>query len=460
MNATHRAARAARIVELNGRPNKLLRSAIEREIERALLERNGSGAAPREKLLPEASPAPLPDVREMSPPPNGLTDDDQIGVADELLSALPYGVLICRYAVPGRFVLARANRAVETVTGLSVDECIGKNLADIWPGANTPAFATLAQKVLRTGEPALLEGPVGEGTRAAAAFRVHAFRISPRRLAILFEDVSEEMQTEKQRRKTDTHNRHIQRHESLGALAGGIAHEFNNLLVGVLGNADLALLEMTPQSPARDRIEDLKEAALRASEITAQMLTYSGKGHLVVENVNLNDLVRDACRLPALSASGKIDLVCELDEHLPDSLADIAQMRQVIANLLTNAAEAIGTTSGKIVVRTGITAVCSTDSAEICLDDDLAAVDYAFVEVSDTGCGMDAEFAARVFDPFFTTKFMGRGMGMAAGLGIARAHGGSIKVASRPGKGTSFTLMLPLHDGPAPDDTPTYHSSP
>lgn len=462
MNARNRAARAARTVELNGRPNQLLRAAIEREIEKALLEHNGSVAALRDKLL-QAADASAPQNAPGTPlPSDGDTRDDETdaGVTDEVIAAIPYGILVCRYAVPGRFVVDRANRAAERATGIRADECIGKDLADVWPQADVPAFVAVAQEVLRTGEPALLDDGLGEDSRAAEPLRVHAFRMSSRRLAILFEDVSEQKSAETQRRKTETHNRHIQRHESLGALAGGIAHEFNNLLVGILGNADLALLEMSQQSPARDRIEDLKEAALRASEITAQMLTYSGKGHLVLERANLNDLVREARRLPALSKSGKIELVCELDESLPESRVDITQIRQVVASLLTNAAEAIGDAPGKIVIRTGISVARSTDSAEICLDDDLAAVDYTFIAVSDTGCGMDSEMAARVFDPFFTTKFMGRGMGMAAALGMARAHGGSIKVASRPGKGTAFTLMLPHREESLLHDVPTGHSSP
>ena len=458
MKARDRAARAARVAELNGRPNKVLRAAIERQIERALLDRNGA-AALRERLLriPQASASRSPQAPPLPAESDAGAGDDE-ALAAEVLAAMPCGVLICRYAVPGRFVLERANPAARTATGIPVDERVGEGLADVWPTAATPAFATIAQEVLRTGEPAPLDDGWDKGGRSAKAFRAYAFRMSPRRLAILFEDVTKRHTDEKQRRRIESHDRNIQRHESLGALAGGIAHEFNNLLVGILGNADLALLEMTQQSPARDRIEDLKEAALRASEITAQMLTYSGKGHLVLERVNLNDLVREACRLPVLSESGKIELVCDLDDNLPDSRLDIAQIRHVIVHLLTNAAEAIGDAPGKITVRTGVSTLPSTDSAEICLDDDLAAVDKVFVEVSDTGCGMEAEKAAHVFDPFFTTKFMGRGMGMAASLGIARAHGGSIKVASRPGNGATFTLMLPPPEPPSPDDAPSDRS--
>jgi len=462
MRTRQRAARAARTVELDGRPNKLLRDAIEREIEKALLQRNGSAPAPRQKLL-QAAHVPKPqDVPATPPIVDGvpLYDDPDAGVADEVIASMPYGILVCRYVVPGRFVLERANRAAETAAGIRVHDCVGKDLADIWPDADTSAFATVAQEVLRTGQAALLDDCLGKSIRPAEAFRIHAFRMSPRRLALLFEDVTKRNTAEKQRRKTETHDRNIQRHKSLGALAGGIAHDFNNLLVGILGNADLALLEMTQQSPARDRIEDLKEAALRASEITAQMLIYSGKGHLVLERANLNDLVREACHMPMLSETGKIELVCDLDENLPDSRLDIAQIRHVIVHLLTNAAEAIGDAPGKITVRTGVSALPSTDSAEICLDDDLAVVDKVFVEVSDTGCGMEAETAARVFDPFFSTKFMGRGMGMAAALGIARAHGGSIKVASRPGKGTTCTLMLPRPGDTPPDVVPPGYASP
>lgn len=238
-----------------------------------------------------------------------------------------------------------------------------------------------------------------------------------------------------------------QKLESLGVLAGGIAHDFNNLLTSVIGYSELARTHLSATSAATGFIDAAVTGAQRAAELTQQMLAYSGKGAIVVEPVDLSWLVSDITRLLEVSISKKCVMRFELPEQLPMCMADATQLRQVIMNLIINASDAIGDRSGVISVTTGVAWCDQQYLAENFIDDKLAEGMYVHLEVADTGCGMSAETRARIFDPFFTTKFTGRGLGLAAVLGIVRAHKGTIRVYSEFGRGTTFKMILPA----APD---------
>ncbi|MGK2964986.1 MAG: PAS domain S-box protein, partial [Tepidiformaceae bacterium] len=265
-------------------------------------------------------------------------------------------------------------------------------------------------------------------------------------------DLTDRHLAEEERRRFDQQVQHAQKLESLGILAGGIAHDFNNLLVGVLGNAGLALMELPPDSPARRTITDIETAAKRAADLTRQMLAYSGKGQFVVETVDLSNVVREMAALLEVSISKRVTVRYDFPAGLPHIEADATQLRQVIMNLLTNASDAIGDGDGLITVRTGTFFADRAYLAETYLDNELPEGTYVSLEVSDTGSGMDPETRARIFDPFFSTKFTGRGLGLAAVLGIIRGHRGAIKVYSEPGRGTTFRVLFPPAEsaGPAP----------
>ncbi|MCA1989048.1 MAG: PAS domain S-box protein [Desulfarculus sp.] len=258
------------------------------------------------------------------------------------------------------------------------------------------------------------------------------------------QDISEQVQAEAERRRLESQIQHAQKLESLGVLAGGIAHDFNNLLVAILGNADLALMDLPPESPARSRVLALRDTAIRASELSNQMLAYSGKGRFMVEALNLNRLVEEMANLLRVSIAKNVVLKFNFHPGLPLVEADAAQIRQVVMNLITNAGEAIGDKSGVVSLSTGLTEVDRDYFTGTFVDDDLPEGYYAYLEVSDTGQGMDAATRSRIFDPFFTTKFTGRGLGLSAVLGIVRGHRGAIKVYSEPGRGSSFKVLLPI----------------
>jgi two-component system, cell cycle sensor histidine kinase and response regulator CckA len=227
--------------------------------------------------------------------------------------------------------------------------------------------------------------------------------------------------------------RQSQRLESLGVLAGGIAHDFNNLLTGILGNASLADERLKPGDPARPLIRNVVAASQRAAELTQQLLAYAGKGRVCVEPLDLGDLVRNF--MPLVRPSIPMGVELGMDLAPAPIKADAGQIHQLVMNLVINAAEAISN-AGTVLITTKIEEVGTSAHR-------LAPGKYACLKVSDTGCGMDQETLAHIFEPFFSTKFSGRGLGLAATLGIVHAHHGSIAVESVPGKGTMFTVWLP-----------------
>jgi len=256
-------------------------------------------------------------------------------------------------------------------------------------------------------------------------------------------DITRQRKAEEDRRQLEAQVQHAQKLESLGVLAGGIAHDFNNMLVAILGNADLALMDIGEYSPARRSVEEIKRASIRASELTNQMLAYSGRGRFVVERVDLNELIREMGQLLKVSISKQAELKFQLAEALPAVEADLTQIRQVVLNLITNASDALSETAGTITVRTRAIDADRRMLSETYLGEGLPEGQYVLMEVIDTGCGMDEQTLERIFDPFFSTKFTGRGLGLAAVLGIVRGHRGTIRVRSRPGKGTAFSILLP-----------------
>jgi CheY-like chemotaxis protein len=226
-------------------------------------------------------------------------------------------------------------------------------------------------------------------------------------------------------------------------LAGGIAHDFNNLLTGMLGYAELALLNLAPDAPARAHLDQIRQAALRAADLAQQMLAYAGRGRLVLQTIDLARLVMDIARLLQAALPKHTVVRFEHTPGLPAIEGDPTQIRQVIMNLLTNAAEAIGTENGMVMVRTGWVYAQPADLVSPYLHEELPAGSYVTLEVADTGCGMDEAILAKIFDPFFTTKFTGRGLGLAAVLGIVRSHQGTIQVTSQPRQGTTFRVLFP-----------------
>jgi PAS domain S-box-containing protein len=266
-------------------------------------------------------------------------------------------------------------------------------------------------------------------------------------------DITERKRAEAEKLAMERKLLESQKLESLGVLAGGIAHDFNNLLTGIMGNASLLGYELPRESSLHPHLRQIESAALRAAELCQQMLAYSGKGRFVVGPVDLGTLIQETVPLLRASIGKSVRLQFRLAERLPPVMADGTQMRQILMNLVINASDAIGDRGGDIVLTTG---TVEADATLLRGAEQGAATTpgpCVFLEVRDTGCGMSPETRARIFDPFYTTKFAGRGLGLAAVLGIVRGHGGALFVESEPGKGSTFRLLLPARQD-ADGDTP------
>jgi PAS domain S-box-containing protein len=257
-------------------------------------------------------------------------------------------------------------------------------------------------------------------------------------------DITDQVEAEQRRQKLADQTKEAQRLESLGVLAGGIAHDFNNILVAILGYSDLALHKLPPLSPVRPLIEKIMKGGERAADLCSQMLAYSGKRQLATAAIDINTVVEEMSHLLEVSVSKKAVLKFELAANLPAVEADGTQLPQVVMNLIVNASEAIGEKAGVIGVSTGVVE-CDSEywKKTVFPGEEIAEGVYVYLEVSDTGCGMDEETKQRIFDPFFTTRFTGRGLGLAIVLGIARAHKGVIELNSEPSKGTTIKVLFP-----------------
>ena len=235
------------------------------------------------------------------------------------------------------------------------------------------------------------------------------------------------------------------RQDSLGTLAGGIAHDFNNLLTGMLGHAALARQHAQAGTPLHAHLEEVEKLCLRAADLCRQMLAYAGRTHLVFSPLDLNRLLQDSLRILRLSLPRHVALEFLPRSTLPEIHADAVPVWQAILSLVVNAGEACGAKGGQVAIMTG-TAIL--DEAFLKVHAPLRAVaagEFVYVEVRDSGCGMTEDIRARMFEPFFSTKSTGRGMGLSAVQGTVHGHGGVITVSTAPGHGTTVRSLFPQH---------------
>ncbi len=257
---------------------------------------------------------------------------------------------------------------------------------------------------------------------------------------LVFRDISERRKKEELEREHQDHFRESARLESLGRMAGGIAHDFNNLLTAVLGNASLLAETAVPEDVPI--VSEIIEAAERAAALTKQMLAYSGKEWLDMVALDLNAHVGNNLSTMRASLPGNVSFEVELGPPGYAVRADAIQFQQVILNILTNAAEALENRPGRISIRTGVV-IDRPGRLSPHLSYPVPAGTYGLIEIRDNGIGMSPEVLRKIFDPFFTTKFTGRGLGLAALVGLVKGHQGDIGVQSKPGVGTSFRVFLP-----------------
>ena len=268
---------------------------------------------------------------------------------------------------------------------------------------------------------------------------------------IVTTDMTARRQADEERARMSSQLQNAQRLESLGVLAGGIAHDFNNLLMGILGNTSLVLSTLPPPSPHRYNLEQIEKAATHAADLTRQLLAYAGKGPMPAETIHVNHLLRDVGTLLEVTVARNAEVHMELAPDLPAVEGAVTQLKQVVVNLSSNASEAMEGRRGNIWFRTHVRQAGRRDLETGYVDDKLPEGRYVVLEVEDDAGGISPEIQAKLFDPFFTTKFTGRGLGLAAVLGIVRAHRGAIRVASELGRGTRFEIWLPVQADGQPE---------
>ncbi len=330
------------------------------------------------------------------------------------------------------------NRAFLALLGKTEDQLQGQPIRDHIPEAIRGEWMAARKAVLEEGGVVELEIPwkVEGVTRTFLAtwfLLTDGGRVSMG-LGMIGTDLSERMRAEEERLRMEAQFRHTQKLESLGVLAVGIAHDFNNILAAILGNAELATdaLDSDPRE-ARESFAQVAAAAQRAAELTNQMLAYAGRATFRIQTVDLNRTIREMSSFMSVSLPKKVELILRLSSEPLTVRANPAQLSQVVMDLITNAAQAMGNEVGRVEV--------STATAQRG-----GGVSRAVLRVRDTGIGMDAETRERIFDPFFTTKEQGRGLGLAAVIGIINTLDGTIEVESEVGKGSTFTVLLPREE--------------
>jgi PAS domain S-box-containing protein len=344
-----------------------------------------------------------------------------------------------------RGVCTAANDAFAELLGTTRAAVVG---LDVLSSPPEPAFVGPLREAL-AGRRASFEGP-GQATVGGAE---RWLRVTVEPLGgtageggavALVEDVTAARDAAEERRRHEERERQTRHMEGLVALAGGIAHDFNNLLATVQGNAELLAEELAPDAPQREYLGEIERAARDAAALAEQMLVAAGRGRTADEEVDVSAVVARAAALTRPALPPGVDLRLRLGDGLPPVRADRDQLRQVLVHLLLNAAEALDSRGGRVEVATGVRACDRAVLARTVTADALPEGRYVFLSVKDDGCGMDEAVRARIFEPFFSTRFTGRGLGLAAVLGIVRAHGGGVQVETAPGAGSTFTVLLPV----------------
>nr|HPJ99856.1 PAS domain S-box protein [Candidatus Hydrogenedentota bacterium] len=358
-------------------------------------------------------------------------------------------ILVCVQDLDGRFLIW--NNGAERITEYPRDAVLG---------SSSLLEVLFAEPADWERSRALLLKAAREESAAHQQFEIRTKSGRPRTLAcfskpildvegapagalILGVDITRQKRVEIDRRALEAQIQQTQKRESLAVMAGGIAHDFNNLLMGILGNAGIVLEELPEDTRIRKNVTQIEKTARRAADLIRQMLAYSGKGRFVIETLNLNIVLQDMLPLLTSALSKKAELVFDLAPNLPYMDGDTSQLRQLIMNLAMNASEALEDRPGVITLRTGMMYCSKSYLGSTYLDEEHTEGDFVYFEITDTGCGMSEETQATLFDPFFSTKFTGRGLGLAAALGIIHGHRGAVKVDSKPGQGTTVRALFP-----------------
>jgi PAS domain S-box-containing protein len=333
--------------------------------------------------------------------------------------------------------------SAKTATGRTAEEVIGRLPAEAFPEIPDQALLPFLRRALAGetvtapdslytrqgfGRPIWLSGTFSPWRDAAGEIKG---------VVAVAQDITT-------RKRNEEALRNVEKLESLSVLAAGIAHDFNNLFGAMLGNAELALMDLAADSPARSVIREIISATQRAAELSSQMLAYAGKAGVAPQPLDIGDMVADTAARVARAGSRFDDLQLDIEAGLPRVPADLAQVRIAVTALLTNAFEALPAEGGRVRITVALHHLTSAELQSTYLAPKREGGRFIRIEVRDNGHGMDDETLRRAFDPFWSTRFTGRGLGLPAVLGIVRGHGGAIDVRSARDQGTTAILYFPV----------------
>ncbi len=284
---------------------------------------------------------------------------------------------------------------------------------------------------------------------ALAVVNSQLYGAGQRHVAALEREVADRQRAEAEREKLQVQLAHAQKMESVGRLAGGVAHDFNNMLQAILGHADLALQNLPPDSPVHEHLLEIRGCAQRSADLTRQLLAFARKQTIAPKVLNLNETIEGMLRMLGRLIGEDIELVWRPGRDLWPVRLDPSQVDQILANLCVNARDAIDGV-GRVIIETGRVVLDDVSCAQ---QEGVVPGDYVRLSVSDNGCGMDPETRLHLFEPFFTTKDVGKGtgLGLPTVYGVVKQNHGFVQVDSEPGRGTTFQIYLPRHADPTPE---------
>ncbi|MBW1961880.1 MAG: response regulator [Deltaproteobacteria bacterium] len=408
----------------------------------------------KEKLLKErrelrARVAELEKIIKEQRWPNEAARESERNFSD-IIHASPMGAHMYRLEDDGRLVFIGSNPAAEKILGVDHSQFIGKTIEEAFPpivDTEVPERYRMAASegvIWHTEQVNYENGPI------KGIFEVHAFQISPGKMAAMFLDITERRQAEEERSRLQALLNHAQKMEAVGTLAGGVAHDFNNILTTIIGNAELAMMALENNSSVYGNIKEILKAGQHAAALTRQLLAFSRKDMIQPRVLNLNVLIMNLEKMLRRLIGENIELITTYESDLWKVEVDSGQMEQVIINLSVNARDAMPK-RGKLYIETGNVEHNEAYFKEHAMESEPGP--YVMIAITDTGTGMDKETQSRIFEPFFTTKELGRGtgLGLSTVYGIVKQNKGHIWVYSEEGKGTTFKVYLPKTEAETKD---------
>jgi len=356
----------------------------------------------------------------------------------------------------GRYLFCWMDPALEETYKIRASGLVGKSLLDIFPPGEAEHRVAETKRTFDTGkrhhEEYSLDLACGKVWHDATLAPMRDSSGSVTAVIAIVHDVTKHKQAEQERNRLLAKLRRVEKLESLGIIAGGIAHDFKSLMTGVMGSTGILLEELPADSPFRPRFINIESAVLQAYDLVQHLLHCVGKRTFDLSANDLAELTQKSIELVRASIPDNVSLKLESAPELPAAFVDSTQIVQVLTNLMVNASEAIGGDEGTIEIHVGTISADEDFLTSTYLNENLSPGKYLSIEVKDSGCGMTEQQLSRMLEPFYTTKSQGRGLGLASLPGILRGHSGDARITSCQGEGTTIQLLLPVSRGKVQDD--------